>query len=143
MAPKDRMLIIDDDLTFATVLSMFARSHGFAPEQHSSLIDLGSFARVREFDIAVIDYYLGSIRGDEIAEYVEMFFKDVPVIIVSSRDFTPTEVANWPAAVRKFVPKSAGGDEIVHAAREVLDRARFLRRLAQPGSQDQSAPSGL
>jgi DNA-binding response OmpR family regulator len=90
---------------------------------------LGSFARIREYDVAVIDYFLGSMQGDEIAEYVDTFFSEIPVIIVSSRPFNDDEVASWPSSVRRFIAKSHGPGAIVEAARALVNREQLLKRL--------------
>lgn len=125
----NRLLVIDDDRTFGAIISASAKTKGFDPLYCSSLIDLGSFARIREFDVAIIDYFLGSMQGDEIAEYVDTFFSEIPVIIVSSRPFNDDEVAAWPSSVRRFIAKSQGPTAIVEAARALVNREQLLRRL--------------
>jgi DNA-binding response OmpR family regulator len=130
----DKLVIFDDDVCFGTLLSAKARRAGFAPQFFTSLVDLGSFARIKEFDLAIIDYYLGSIRGDEIAEYVDTFFDQVPVIIVSSEDMRERRLQKWPASVRLFIPKADGAHSIIAGARQLLTRERMLRRLAGGGA---------
>lgn len=125
-----RLLVIDDDRTFGAIISACAKTRGFEPLYCSSLIDLGSFARIREFDVAVIDYFLGSMQGDEIAEYVDTFFSEIPVIIVSSKPFGAEEVAKWPSSVRRFIAKSEGPAAIVEAAKNLVNRERLIRRLS-------------
>jgi DNA-binding response OmpR family regulator len=136
MAGADKLVIFDDDVCFGALLSAKARAMGFDPRYFTSLVDLGSFARIKTFDLAIVDYYLGSIQGDEIAEYVDTFFAQVPVIIVSSEDFRATRSQKWPASVRQFVPKAEGPTKILEAARNVLQRERMLRRLASPARPD-------
>ena len=123
------LLIIDDDRSFGAVLVAHAVKKGFKPTYCTSLLDLGSFARIREFDIAIVDYYLGSLRGDEIAEYVDTFFREIPVVIVSAESFKSEQIAKWPQSVRRFVSKSVGPQAIVDATAKVLARERFLRSL--------------
>lgn len=132
MQARQKLVIFDDDVCFGALLTAKARQAGFDTKFFTSLIDLGSFARIKEFDIAIIDYFLGSIRGDEIAEYVDTFFAEIPVIIVSSNDFDPRQVAKWPASVRQFVPKTQGIGKIIDAARGVLERDRMLRHFLAP-----------
>ncbi len=130
MPASDKLLVIDDDETFCKIVGAAGRSRGFETRCYSSLVDMGSFARIKEFDVAIIDYYLGSMRGDEIAEYVDTFFRDIPVLIVSAKDFETDQMAKWPDSVRRFVSKSAGADAIIANTREVLDRHRLLQRLS-------------
>ena len=136
---SDKLLVIDDDATFCKIIAAAGKSRGFDSRCYGSLVDMGSFARIKEFDIAIIDYYLGSMHGDEIAEYVDTFFRNVPVLIVSARNFDKDQVAKWPDSVRRFVSKSSGADNIIASAREVLDRSRLLQRLSNRGTTQVSA----
>ena len=134
----DKMVIFDDDVCFGALITAKARSSGFEPRFFTSLADIGTFARIKDFDVAIIDFYLGTVRGDEIAEYVDTFFDGIPVIIVSSEDLRESRIRQWPASVRQFVPKSEGPHRIIEAAKSVLQRERLLRRLAASdrGGQD-------
>jgi DNA-binding NtrC family response regulator len=125
----DRLLIIDDDICFGALMSAVAPKYNLEPRFFPSLVDMGSFARIRDFDIAVIDYFLGHLRGDEIAEYVDTFFDDIPVIIVSAEESLSQREKTWPESVRIFLPKSIGPDGIAATARKVLSRDRFLKRF--------------
>jgi DNA-binding NtrC family response regulator len=125
----DRLLIIDDDICFGALMSAIAPKYHLEPRFFPSLVDMGSFARIKDFDIAIIDYFLGHLRGDEIAEYVDTFFANIPVIIVSAEETLSHREKKWPESVRMFLPKATGPDGIAAAARKVLTRDRFLRRL--------------
>ena len=126
----DKLLIVDDDVCFGALMSAVAKAHGFRPHFFTSLLEMGSFARIRDYDLALVDYYLESLKGDEIAEYVDTFFSQVPVIIVSAEDFRARPKDHWPASVRRFVPKTDGPERIIEAAKQVLKRERMLTRLA-------------
>ena len=127
--PLDRLLIIDDDICFGALMSAVAPKQGFEPRFFPSLVDMGSFARIKDFDIAVIDYFLGHLRGDEIAEYVDTFFEDIPVVIVSAEASLSEKGRTWPESVRTFIPKSSGVEHIMEGVRNVLKRDRMLKRL--------------
>lgn len=128
---SDKIVVVDDDPVFGALMMAKAKSSGFDAKFYLSLVDMGSFARIKEYDLAIIDFYMDQIRGDEIAVYVDTFFKDVPVIIVSAEDFTESERAKkWPQTVRAFVPKMDGVDKILTTAKAILQRERMLRRLS-------------
>lgn len=129
MSSKKKLLIIEDDPNFRTLLVTGARRAGFEPHAYTSLVDLGSFARIGEFDLAMLDYYLESLTGDEIAHYVDSFFAHIPVVVVSAHPVDHPEM-QWPKSVRAFVNKDAG---IVGIMAEVK------RILEQPNQPQQSA----
>lgn len=127
----DKLVVVDDDPVFGALLMKKAKHEGFDAKFYLSLMDMGSFARIKEYDLAIIDFYMEQIRGDEIAEYVDTFFRDVPVIIVSGEDFTGSDrKKKWPQTVRAFVPKADGVDKILKTAKAVLQRERMLKRLS-------------
>lgn len=126
---NDKLLLVDDDPGFGAILASIAKSKGFEPQWYSSLLEMGSFARIKEYDVAIIDYYLDCLRGDEIAQYVDTFFAGIPVIIVSSRNFTLQEISRWPSCVRRFVGKEKGAERIIDEARTILKRERLLKHF--------------
>ena len=114
---------------------------------------MGPFARIKDYDLAIIDVYMDSIRGDELAEYLDMFVVQVPVILVSGKDFNlEHQATEWPSSVRAFIHKSEGPYQILATARAVLQRDRLLKRLAAGGhlhglsvvsDLDQASPGGI
>ena len=128
---QDKHVILDDDPYFGALMAATARSFGFTPSYYASIFDLGPFAKIKDFDFAIIEVYMGCIRGDELAEYIDMFCEDVPVILVSGQDLHEANwESRWPKSVRSFIPKSEGPYKILEAARATLQRERLLRRLA-------------
>ena len=132
--PQDKLVIFDDDPYFGALISATARNFGFAPNYFQSLYAMGNFARIKDYDIAIIDVYMDSIRGDELAEYLDMFVVQVPVVLVSGKDFNlEHQSAEWPSSVRAFIHKSEGPYQILATTRAVLQRDRLLKRLAAGG----------
>ena len=113
---KRGVLVIDDDATFGLLMKAVAEARGIKLDWVGSLSELGSFAKIGDYDVAVLDYYLEKLTGAEIAEYFDAFFKDKPVIIVSGSSRLQDDSMQWPRCVRKFVLKSNG-------ARNILDNA--------------------
>ena len=112
-----KILLIEDNHDLGALFQAKARARGLALEVFESLGDLGSVGRLGSFDVAVLDFCLGSVNGIEISEYVTRFFKDVPVILISAHhiDELPQQ-HKWPASIRRFVSKDQGVDRILDAA---------------------------
>jgi DNA-binding response OmpR family regulator len=151
--PADKLIIFDDDPYFGTLISAIARQYNFAAHYFQSLYAMGSFSRIRNYDIAIIDIYMDSIRGDELAAYIDMFCSDIPVILVSGQGLEHRDGRTvWPQSVRAFIPKAAGAHQILAAARATLTRERMLKRLASGHAPSdlvdlmdpsQAAPAGM
>ena len=130
---RDRLLIMDDDPIFGRMACAEAELHGFEAQWFASLIEMGTFAKIGNFDVVIFDYYLESMLGDEIAEYVDTFFAQVPVLMISGSKVDPLRQSRWPNAVRGFMTKDTGIAAIIEEARRILNRQRILRAWAGDG----------
>lgn len=107
-----KLVLIDDDPLFGNIMVRCARAHGADIDYFSSLMEMGSIGRLSEYDAAIVDYDLGNMTGIEIAEYMQVFFGDTPMVLVSSLDRRRDVPVTWPRNVRKFLLKQAGYDAI-------------------------------
>jgi DNA-binding NtrC family response regulator len=117
------VLLIDDDPFFRALFQAIADSQGIPAATCASLSDIGSFAALKDYDVVVLDYYLEAFRGPEIAEYVDVFFRDLPVLVISGGEIDPKDQRSWPVCIQEFVPKSAGPYQILEKA---VDAVRGL-----------------
>lgn len=132
---KLKVLLVDDDPTFGFLMSTVAAGMGIDLTHRESLLDLGSFAMIRDFDIAMIDYYLENLRGDEIAQYVDTFFNDLPLVIVSAHDFDEKSKSKWPPTVKAFLPKELGAVQLLTRLVDIYNRVSFLKRFESASGQ--------
>ncbi len=115
-----RILLIDDDDVFRELMVAAGRSYPYIVDAYPSLAALGSFARIGGYDLAIIDYHLPDLTGSEIAEYIEIFFKDTPVILISADSQQPLECSKQHLCIRSFVHKGIGIDRMWRTAHEIL-----------------------
>lgn len=81
------LLLGQDQSLYQQLLDVTTRSSSAINLVHAdSLLALGSFAGLKEFDLIVVDYDLKSIRGIEVAQYVQAFFAEIPVIVLRTAD---------------------------------------------------------
>ncbi len=125
---KKGILLIDDDELFRALFKGVADSMGIPVTCHSSLAEMHSFAALKDFDVAVFDYYLESFRGPEIAEYVDVFFRELPVILISGNEIDGDAQRVWPSCIRRFVAKSSGPYSIIERALDSIASARGIPR---------------
>ena len=106
-----RMVLIDDDPSYTTILKRRAEVDGIQLDAFHSLSELGFVALLRNYDVAIIDYELEEMNGD-----------DMPMVLISASDRSE-EMTHCPCSVRKFVNKSDGFDKILDAARQCVTAA--------------------
>lgn len=123
---KKGVLLIDDDPAFRALFLAVAGALGIPGRAYASLSEMNSFAELRNYDVVVLDYYLESFKGPEIAEYIDVFFTELPVIMISGGDVDEQANRVWPSCIQRFLKKSAGPYEILQAAIMALKRAEAI-----------------
>ena len=125
--PPIRVLLLDDDFDNLFLRSAILRKHGYEAITASSIEE--AEARLREADIAVLDYHLGAGKfGTEVANTLREKRPQVPIIILSAtleRRFGGVEdmhllkgyssVDDLLAALRSFEAKRRGKPVVVDA----------------------------
>ena len=117
---KRGLLLIDDDEWFRSLFTLICEAQGIPITTFSSLADMPSFAALKDFDVIILDYYLESFRGPEIAEYIDVFFADLPVLVISGTVIQDDERRNWPSCIRRFQCKADGPHAIIENALSLL-----------------------
>ena len=118
------VVLIDDDLTFCKLIEAFANSRGISIDCYESLQAMGSVGKLSNYAVAIVDYDLGSMNGIEIAEYLPVFFDDMPMVLISSQKRQSDVHTPWPSSVKRFVHKDRGADAILDAALSFLPPKR-------------------
>ncbi len=128
------ILLVDDDRSFGAILKRSATRNGLNMTICHDLDSLGAQMH-NSFDVAVVDYDLGSVTGIEICDYLETRTWSTPFVLISQSEL-PRDAAHNPA-MWNFIHKERGFDAIiaaVYAARatDLADRRRHpLRRSAR------------
>ena len=107
-----RVLLLDDDPIFCKLIKKVAQRNGIPLAICSRLADFGREPEHRDFDVAVIDYYLEDLKGPQIVWLLD----ERPVVMVSRNENCVNEKKEWPESIKKFVAKRRGPQAILDAA---------------------------
>jgi CheY-like chemotaxis protein len=110
-----RILLVDDDPTFGVVMSRAAEQLRAHITYCKSLEEVKRVAGWN-FDVAIVDYDLGSSTGVEVARFLQSHPKKIPVIIVSQSQRVDTPISDWPEVVKGFMQKGLGHFALLEAA---------------------------
>ena len=114
-----RLVLIDDDPTFLSIMKRSAEIEGISLDCYQSLEDLGFIGLIKNYDAAILDYDLGSLNAIEIAHYIENFLQELPTIIISAKDRSE-ECQDLPDCVKSVLKKSVGYQHILQVALRCL-----------------------
>ena len=77
---------------------------------------MGALGRLGNYAAAIVDFDLGPMNVEEIAEYLPAFFGSMPMVLISGRDRRRTQgMQPWPTSIKAFVHKEQGPDAILDA----------------------------
>ena len=116
---KPRILLVEDDLTLASLYQMRMEAEGFTVQEYP---DARSFLEHADFSIrscAVVDYNLPDMTGLELIAILRQHAVKIPAILTVS---IPTLEIHKDAAVLKIsvVEKPFLGDHLMDAIRSVF-----------------------
>ena len=120
---KKGLLLIDDDEWFRALFKVICEAQGIPVTTFPSLADMPSFASMKDYDVVILDYYLESFKGPEIAEYVDVFFASLPVVVISGEEINDGERHAWPTCIKRFMCKAAGPYNIISSAMELMSES--------------------
>ena len=129
-----RVLIVEDEESFADPLAYLLRKEGF----ETSVAGTGA-AALDDFerhgaDIVLLDLMLPGMSGTDVCKALRQR-SSVPVIMVTARD----------AEIDKVVGLELGADDYVtkpYSARELIARVRAVLRRGQDGDAEGAVPGG-
>jgi CheY-like chemotaxis protein len=126
--PPRRILLVDDDPAFGAVLRQAARKRGIDLVHCVSIAALTRIRNIESFDVALVDYHLGRLKGSTVSDFLNLFFGAVPVAIVSATsDWWFATNLDFATCVKTFIHKERSADDILDFA---IDLARPSPRQA-------------
>lgn len=101
-----KILLVDDDATFGKIMLRSAKLRGVDLTFCVALDEVAQYNH-EKFDLALIDFNLGSVTGIEFAEYLTRYaFGALDTIIISHSPQTVSHL--WPLNARRFLHKKMG-----------------------------------
>lgn len=119
-----RVVLIDDDEVFNTIMLRVAEQHGVELDAFTSLVELGGVAMLGRYDVAIVDYNLGYLTGVEIGHYLSSLFKGLPMILISDGEPLSRLSEALPDSIVTFYSKRLGYKKIMEKAAGLAHKGR-------------------
>jgi two-component system OmpR family response regulator len=121
--PAARVLVVDDELNIAELLSAALRYAGFEPAMAGSGREaLAAFDRFRP-DALILDVMLGDVDGFEVARRLRARGAAAPIVFLTARDTTEDVVRGLTLGGDDYVTKPFSVEELIARVRTILRRA--------------------
>lgn len=115
-----KILIVEDDTTFATILDNFLNRNGFKVVLKNSVKTAIEALSSEDFQLLLLDYRLGDGIGMDVVEFNLASGKSTPVIIMTSFNDVRTAVKAIRKGVHDYITKPVNPDELLMVLREAL-----------------------
>ena len=128
---KTRILVVDDEPDFTSLLKLTLESVGYYEVQEEN-DSTRAVSAAREFgpDLVILDIMMPEMDGDEVASRLrnDPFLQDVPVLfmtaLVSSTD-TPADDTPCQSGGQTFLPKDTPADVLMDCIEQKLHQHRM------------------
>jgi two-component system OmpR family response regulator len=122
-----RVLVVDDEVNLAELVSMALRYEGFEVQQAHTGSKAVALAREFAPDAVVLDMMLPDFDGLEVLRRLRSTDADVPVVFLTARDAVEDRVAGLTAGGDDYVTKPFSLEELVARLRALLRRSTAVR----------------
>lgn len=124
-------LILDDDVSFATLVATVVRENGGLPTLAHSLAQAQELINGRRFDLALIDNHLPDGKGYEFFNHLARRYPDAPIIMITGMPDLGEAVSLTRNGLFEYLTKPISADALTAC----LKRAKLrLQSLASPES---------
>ena len=131
MTMADRILMIEDDVSLATMVAEYLRSSGMAVDTaHDAQSGLSALARTQP-DAVILDLMLPDLDGFEVCRQIRAS-SDVPVVMLTARGDDTDRIVGLELGADDYLPKPFNPRELLARLRAVLRRSSGPR----PSSRD-------
>ena len=120
------VLMIEDDLELATILSEYLKAHGINVTNYDEPYTGMSAINTRHFDLLLLDLTLPNLDGLEVCKKVAKE-KRIPIIISSARHDIDDRVLGLEYGADDYIPKPYDPKELIARIHSVLRRYNLTK----------------
>lgn len=121
-----KILMIEDDLELAAILSEYLESHGITVTSYDEPYTGMSALNTHHFDLLLLDLTLPNLDGLEVCKRVAKN-KNIPIIISSARSDTGDKIKGLEFGADDYLPKPYDPKELVARINSVLRRYQNMQ----------------
>ena len=140
---EERILIVDDDITFALMLRTWLSKRGFGVETASSVAAARKALGGGVFSLVLSDMRLPDEDGIALLQWMAGAGVTAPVIVMTSYAEIQNAVRCMKLGARDYVAKPVNPDELLKKIREALDTPAEQAPAAKPAPRSVKGSSAI
>ena len=122
-----KILLVEDDLTFSSLLDGFLQKHGYKADIKNNITDAISALDKGKYAIMLLDYRLPDGNGLDVLNAARTKNLNLPAIIMTSFNDVRTAVKAMRSGAFDYITKPVNPEELLMIMRESLDRSKLTK----------------
>jgi len=115
------ILLVDDDDSILSIFEIFLTSNGYEVSTCNTAERALELLNKKNYDVAVLDFILPDIRGDELALKIKKIQKDIEIIYVTGFSQFETCIKALKIGISEILLKPITADELVSAVSRTIN----------------------
>jgi len=127
--PKQKIIIVDDDLAFRVGTVALLEDHGYAAAMATNGEEAKQKLTEQQYDLVLSDLVMPGINGIELLQHIRNTYPTLPVIMVTGFASIGTAVEAMRLGARDYVTKPCDNDELLIKVQRALEELQKEREL--------------
>lgn len=118
-----RLLIAEDELDLAEVLTVFFEKNHFTVETVHDGLEAYQAAMQERYDAIILDVMMPKMNGIEVLQKLRAGKRTTPIMMLTAKGETDDRITGFNAGADDYLPKPFDPDELLSRVRAMLRRA--------------------
>lgn len=133
---KQKILMIDDDISIMNLLSIFLSKYGHELKPYTDPISAIEELHNNDYDILIINYVMSPVKGDKVVELVRSFNKEIYIIMLSTnKQLIPSMDTFNNLDIQAFYEKNLNFDQLVLGIQSATKYNKQLKKIKDMSKQ--------
>ncbi len=122
-----RLLIAEDELDLAEVLTVFFEKNHFATDTVHNGFDAYEYGITGNYDAIILDVMMPKMNGIEVLQKLRAEHCETPIMMLTAKGETDDRIIGFNAGADDYLPKPFAPDELISRVRAMLRRSEAYR----------------
>lgn len=122
MKEKNHIFLVEDDLSFGSVLKAYLEIHAYEVEWIKDGEDALKHFENGQFDLCILDVMLPHIDGFQLAENIKLLRPKIPFIFLTAKTLREDEVKGYQIGADDYIKKPFDSEILLFKLQAILNR---------------------
>lgn len=134
MKGKNRIFLVEDDLSFGSVLKAYLEIYKYEIEWVKDGRDAINTFENGQFDICILDVMLPHIDGFQLAENIKCLRPEIPFIFLTAKTLKEDEIKGYELGADDYIKKPFDSEILLFKLQAILNRNSDIKQKTKSSS---------